>query len=439
MKINNIDLYETCDQIVESIPNYYSNDQKLRKLYWEVGKLLAKSPTFFYEKDLAKQKEIYENYQVIHNREVICRNVVYLYFNLCQKLGLNCRMIEMDDIENMHFNHWALVYENEGKKYLINPIPDFYRVQLGFSTRSFCHAENYFAYAKETFDSMSDDYLRKLDESIGYLNAGGYYTDELFEKFSNELNNRLGRHIVRTSDAYQDYYLTLLDLICNKEMTLQEKMNSIRKIDVDFDQHKNVIQKVFESETIHEDMKKIMHSIAYKKLIGVPFPFATVREGSDFIRQMDVSNLENKKKEILLYKFEYMMCCIPKLTVPLTGYIENKNFIEELCEYIFPTTEERECIHRHTIVQENEGKNEYYLMFSLKDLNGVDSFYCFYDHQNKTFQMPIEPIAFMLHHHMKPLKNSTLHDKMATQFDANILCLQDSFPYYQESKINHIL
>ena len=428
MEVNKIDLYEECNKIVEAIPAYYSNDQKMRKFYVEVGKLLAKSTEFFYDRDPKRRKEIYDNYQIIENREVICRNAVYLYCDLAHKLGLSCRVIEMDDVEGIH---WALVYENDGKKYLINPIPDFYRVQLGFSTRSFCHAENYFAYSKEIFDSMSDAYLRELDESIEYVKPGGYYTDELLEKFCSELNNRLGRHIVRTSNFYQDYYLTLLDLIRDEKMSLEEKLKEVEKIDPEYHRHKDIIQHTLETEMIQEDMKKIIHALAYQKLVGSYPDFSMERDGADFIGSMDVSHLVSSKKEIMLYKFDYMMHCMPKFTVPLTGYIENKNFMEVLYEYTFHSNEEIECIRRHTVVQDSDGKKEYYLMFSIKDPDDVDSFYCFYNHKNKTFQMPIEPISFMLQNHMKPLKNSSFNDEIANYMDSSLLCNQD-YPNYEQ-------
>lgn len=414
---SNIDLYQECDAILERIPNGLSNDQKMRYLYLEVGKLLSKNPEFFYESDLEKQKEIYDNYQIIENREVICRSVTYLYCNLGAKLGLNCRPIKMDET-----NHWALVYENDNKKYLINPMQDFYRVQLGFSTRNFCHAEDYHGYSLEVFDSMSDDYLRKLDESLGYLNSG-CYTEELFEKLTTEMRSKLGIHIVRTSDYYQKYYFKLLELIQNKEISTKEKLDIISEIDPELDKHQDILTKTFETEIIGKDMKKIIHNLSYRNLIHTEVDLSKSVNGADFVGSMDVTNLKEMKKNIMLYKFNYMMNCIPKYTTNLTGYIENKNFMEELSKFIFQSSEEKECIHRHTVVQDTpDGKKDYYLMFSVKDPDEGDSFYCFYNHKDKTFQMPIEPISFMQEHQMRPLKNSTLNEKIACSMDMSQFC-----------------
>lgn len=414
-------LYQECDEIINQIPIGLSNDEKIRYLYVEVGKKLSKNPEFFYEDDKEKQKEIYENYQIIENREVICRSVVHLYCNLASKLNLNCRPIKMDETD-----HWALVYENENKKYLINPMQDFYRVQLGFSTKNFCHAEDYHGYSIETFDSMSDEYLRKLDESIGYLNTG-CYTEEIFEKLSTEMRNKLGIHIVRTSDYYQDYYLKMLELIKDKEKSISEKLEIISEIDPELDKHKRIVEESFEKEIIDNSMKKVIHNLAFKKLINSDLDLKKEKEGSDFIGSMDVSDLKNMKKQIMLYKFNYMINCIPKYTTDLTGYIENKNFIEELSKYMFQTPQERDCVRRHTVVQTDEqGKKDYYLIFSIKDPDDDDSFYCFYNHKTKEFNMPIEPLAFMLNNNMMPLKDSTLHEKFSSSASIALSCSEFS-------------
>ena len=419
-----MDLYQECDEIIGKIPKGLSNDQKMRYLYLEVGKLLSKNPEFFYEKDPIKQSEIYNNYKIIKDREVVCKSAVYLYCNLGAKLGLKCRPLEMDDIEGIKFNHWALVYENEDKKYLINPIPDFYRVQLGFTTKSFCQYEEYYSCSSETFDSMSDEYLRQIDESIGYLNSG-CYTDELFEKLSTEMQSKLGMHIIRTSDYYQTYYLKLLELIKDKEMPISEKLKVISNIDPELEKHRDVVKSTLEKEMINNDMKKIIHNLSYRHLINTPVDLYKPVYGADFVGSMDVTNLKEMKKYIMLYKFNYMINCIPKYTNDLTGYIENKNFIEELSKFFFHSSEEKECIHRHTVVRDGiNGKKEYYLMFSVKDPDENDSFYCFYDHKNKSFEMAIEPLEFMLKHKMSPLKNSTLNEKISSSTSISQLCTE---------------
>lgn len=430
MESNDKDLYQECDDIVDNILNNYasySNDEKMRKLYIEVGKLLSKSPVFFYERDPQKQKEIYDNYKIIKNREVVCKSVVFLFCDLAKKLDLKCRPIECDDIENINFNHWALVYENENKKYLINPIPDFYRVQMNSSTKSFCHTEDYKFYQDEKFDSMSDEYLRQIDKSIGYL-KNDCYTDELFEKLSEEMQSSLGTFIVRTSNYYQKYYLKLLDLIKNDNLSIEEKMAEVEKMDTNYDKNKPIIEDTFQKKIISSKMKRAIHGGAYKSLRNTDSDMNKSRYGADFVGSMDVTNLKEMKRDIMLYKFNYLMKCIPKYTTNLTGYIENKNFIDELSKMIFKSPVEKECIHRHTVVQEkDDGTKNYYLMFAIKDPEEDNSYYCFYDHNSKTFEMPLEPISFMMKHKMSPLKDSSLNEKIANEYKTSALAVNTHF------------
>lgn len=430
MESNDKDLYQECDDIVNNIlDNYssYSNDEKMRKLYIEVGKLLSKSPVFFYENDLEKQKEIYDNYKIINNREVICKSVVFLFCDLSQKLGLKCRPLECDDKENINLNHWALVYENEGKKYLINPIPDFYRVQIGSFTKNFCYTQNYLFYQAEKFDSMSDEYLRQIDKSIGYL-KDDCYTDEFLIRFSSELCSGMNKFIIRTSDYYQEYYLKLLDLIQDDKSSLEEKLAEIKKIDTEYERNKQIIEETLQKKVISSDMKKAIYRGAFQSLRNTDSDIHKERAGADYIGSMDVSNSKNLKKDIMLYKFNYIMHCIPKYTTSLTGYIENKNFMDELSKMCFNSSTEKECIRRHTVVKENDdGTKDYYLMFAIKDPEEDNSYYCFYDHKNKKFEMPLEPISFMMEHKMSPLKNSSLNDKIANAYKTSALAVNTHF------------
>ena len=298
---------------------------------------------------------------------------------------------------------------------------------MNSSTKSFCHTEDYKFYQDEKFDSMSDEYLRQIDKSIGYL-KNDCYTDELFEKLSEEMQSGLGTFIVRTSNYYQEYYLKLLDLIDDNKLSIEEKMTEIGKIDINYEKNKPIIEETFQKKIISQKMKKAIHSGAYNSLKNTNSEINKTRYGADFVGSMDVTNLKAMKRDILLYKFNYLMKCIPKYTTDLTGYIENKNFMDELSKMFFKSSMERECIHRHTVVQEkDDGTNNYYLMFAIKDPEEDNSYYCFYDHKSKTFEMPLEPISFMMEHKMSPLKNSSLNDKIANAYKTSTLSVNTHF------------
>lgn len=415
IKIENSELQAKCNQILQTAPIHLTNDYKMRYLYHELGMVLAKNVEFFYGQDEEQQREIYNNYQLLDSFEVVCSHVAYLYVEMGKELGLDCSMIESSQDKEVPFTHWAIQYNNGSKKYLLNPIPDFYRIQMGFSTKHFCYSENYVGLNQITFDNMSLNYIRELDKTLGYL-VGNMYTEELFEKLSGELTNKIGSHIVRTSDYYQEYYLKMLEMIQNKNISLEEKILQIKFIDPDFSKHEKIVRNSLEQNQISKEFKKTLHDIAFKKLIDTPVELQKEREGSKYLASVDVSRLRDLKKEMLIYKFHYMMLCIPQVTTNLTGYIENKCFTDELKKYLFRGADERSAVYRYTVTSYNENTIKYYMMFSLK-IEEDESLYCFYNPETKEVNMNIEPVQFMSEKKLKPLPNSSLNQKIKKQLE----------------------
>lgn len=66
-------------------------------------------------------------------------------------------------------------------------------------------------------------------------------------------------------------------------------------------------------------------------------------------------------------------------------------------------------------------------MFAIKDPEEDNSYYCFYDHKSKTFEMPLEPISFMMKHKMSPLKDSSLNEKIANEYKTSALAVNTHF------------
>lgn len=419
-KEDSINLEEKSKFIVEDIRNNLSlsEDEKMLSIVLEMGKILSKSVDFFYDSDSDKQRMMYENYEIIENMQVICKSVVFLYKKMGDELGLKCTPIEMDKDDAVKFNHWSLVYENSrGSRYLINPIPDFYRIQLGFSLKAFCQYETYYGYDGMPFNVMEDSYIKEMCEKIGYL-KGNMYTDELFEKLSTELNCKIGTHIVRTSDIYQDYYLKLLNFIDDETKTEKEKLKELEEIDDNFDNHKDILIKSIRENKIDYSVIKIIHETAFKKLLNSEVNLDTEREGANYAGQFDITKMKQLQDEILIYKYKYMMKTIPFFTEPLTGYIENKNFMDNLIKYIFRNASDRERIYRHTVYKEEGNKKEYYMMYSVS-LGDGSSLYSFYNQKTKECKIGIEPVQYMLENKLKPLDNSSLKKEILGMMDSS--------------------
>lgn len=404
---------EISEEIINGISNSYSNDEKLRYLYIELCKCFSKSTQFFYDRDPIKQEEIFNNYTNIEDNEVVCRSIVHFMCTIAEKIGLTCHPIEMSSSDHLKYSHWAVEYINQGRRYLINPIPDFYRVQMGFSTQHFCNTTDYFGYDGKPFDTMDTAYIRTLDEKIGYLSSG-MYTDELLEKISIDLRSRIGTHIVHTTDIYQDYYLKLLEL--NKsDLNIDQKLEEISRIDPEFEEHRDIIIQNLQNRTIDKNLKRIIHTLSFNSLIQSDPDLFHSREGAKYNGFFNIRNARAVKDELLEYKFNYMMNCLVNFSTPLTGYIENKDFIDELAKVVFSASSEKGCFHRHTVYSTTGSRNQYYMMFSLTLVNQQKK-YCFYNPYTKEFDLSVEPIDYMIHHHIKPVKDSSLNNEIGIDY-----------------------
>lgn len=427
---NNILLEKECQRIIENVPNNLTNDQKMRYLCHELALILSKSTEFFYEKEnQERRREIYDNYKTIENFSVVCRNAVYKHVEQAEKLGLHCNMIEIKGDDNQEFAHWDIEYYGDNnKRYLINPIPDFYRIQMGFSTKSFCSMSEYVNYDGPSFDAMSKEYIRNMDKSLGYL-EGDMYTEEFLKKLQTDIQLKTGTHIVRTTDVYQEYCLKLLELIKNRELTVDEKLEEMRKIDPKLDEHKGAIKDSFEKEIITKGARKVMHNLSIKSLLNEEGDLNLSRDGAQYVGNLDVTKISKLKEEVLIYKFNYLLECMPQITSRITGFIENKNFMDEIKKYIFKKGGERDSVHRHTVSRIENGKKEYYMMFSLKVSEDDNSkIYAFYNQKTKECIRNIEPLEFMIENNLTPLKDSSLNDEINHSKNLNQMFCEEVVP-----------
>jgi len=418
--INNIDLQEKCQQILENAPDG-SNDLRMRYLYISLGSFLAKNVEFFYEADEQKKQEIYDNYKDVNEKmEVICRNAAYLYTDIAKALGLHCEPIEIGQDEEVKVKHWGIVYYGDNnKRYLINPIPDFYRVQLGFSTNCFCCYDKYLGYLGPDFDIMPKEQIETLDEELGYIKKGSdvKYTDDLFEKLRSEMIAKLGKHLVKTSDIYQEYYLEMLRLIADQSIPLNEKLKKVQKIDPDFEEYQELIERNINQQYIDNDMRKRIYTLSLRGIMN-EIDLEKVREGAKYVGTIDRINLGKLRNEKMLYKYNYLLECMPQLTSNLTGFIENKNYMEEIKKYIFQRGE-RDKIHRHTVYNDENGNRKYYMLFSLA--LDKEKVYSFYDPETKECVRNIEPLTYMEQHHLRALNNSSLNSIINKKIDNSAL------------------
>lgn len=162
-------------------------------------------------------------------------------------------------------------------------------------------------------------------------------------------------------------------------------------------------------------MRKTMREVSFQQLLQQPPNLTKERQGAKYIGTLDTAQLKNLKKEMLIYKFNYMLESLSQLMTPLTGFIEKKNFMDECKSYFFNVGNEKSCIHRHTIRSAQDEKKEYYMMFSISPKENEEKIYCFYNPQTGEKEMGIEPLSFMKENKLEPLSNTSLQHVLLDQ------------------------
>lgn len=148
----------------------------------------------------------------------------------------------------------------------------------------------------------------------------------------------------------------------DKNISISEKTDKYIEKFPELIDSKDLIEKSMKDKSMAQKLKSKIHGLSYKSLINTKIDLDKRREGASYIGSFDLNELKKFSREILLYKFKYVMNTIPRFTKNLTGYIENKCFIDELFNIMFSTPEEKEVIHRHTVVKELDTKKEYYMI-----------------------------------------------------------------------------
>lgn len=200
----NID--ELANTIISKIDPNWPNIYKIRYIYLELGKILAKDTDFFFscdnklfEYNLGYQeiKEIYES-KTGKDFKVICRSASEILKYVLKKVGIESKVIKQInkpinitiDNKDLEINHYFLaVYDND-KTYFMTLASDLPFIKEGMKTRLFANdipykrinqdgiEEQIYEGDKINNSILSIDELRTIDEKIGYINTYYNYDNE---------------------------------------------------------------------------------------------------------------------------------------------------------------------------------------------------------------------------------------------------------------------
>ena len=196
----NID--ELIDSVLRGVDNSWPTFYKIRYVYLEVGKILNRDTDFFFSVDgkldeanltIEQIKEIYES-NTGRDYKVICKSASYILKMIYERLGIKAELIETNTTiatvgaDDFLINHWLLVAYDGDKAYFMTLTPDLPYIKMGMETKHFAsnipyersyNGKIFKVYKGEQIipSSVSKEYLKKVDQDIGYIKEMYHYGD----------------------------------------------------------------------------------------------------------------------------------------------------------------------------------------------------------------------------------------------------------------------
>ena len=160
----------------------FSNIEKLRYIYWDLGSKFAFDLDFSFGNSKTR-KQIYDHSRseddlnrCLENNTAICKSIAYIFSYVMKELGVNIEsVIDEEDFRKCPhiYNIWK---RNDGKVYTFDLQEDMRNIKAKLRTRYFGKALN-----QGEEDLMSREELDRVDKKQKHISEEFYYTDEYLE------------------------------------------------------------------------------------------------------------------------------------------------------------------------------------------------------------------------------------------------------------------
>ncbi len=188
--MNNEIIDKITENIISKVPSYFNTLQKIRFVYLELGKYLEKNTDFFLNDKLDKLSlsketidEIYFDNKINVSKrnnttvkyQIICKSAALILKNIFDKLNIESVLIhttgQVDDIL-----HWFLVVKDNEKQYFLTLAADLPYIKNNFPTCHFASNINFFDALGNQSYVISEDINFKLNKVVKELDDGSFVT-----------------------------------------------------------------------------------------------------------------------------------------------------------------------------------------------------------------------------------------------------------------------
>lgn len=181
------------DEYIEKIKektNNYTDIEKLRYIYLDLGKVMSFNTEFIYGSEREKisiYKNISNNIEELNKnfeeKKVICKSLAYIIKYILNKVDIKTE-INIDYSESISYKHVNNIVTLYDEKYIIDLQQDLKNIQIHSNTE-------YFLIDKFEYQTISKNQLKKIDEKIGYISDDNPYIEEYLYTIKKSLDENL--------------------------------------------------------------------------------------------------------------------------------------------------------------------------------------------------------------------------------------------------------
>lgn len=225
-----MDIEQEIERIIYSTNNFWSDLEKARYVYTEVGKIVEKNTEFFLtqaqklQSNALSKEEMERIHEVSENMfesedwwRIICKSGAALLKIIFDRLNINSHLVR--SIDYMRLNqedkvkvyHWIISLDIDGKHYALTLSNDLPNIKNGFETEFFgnkypkYNPQGKEQYAGEDleFSIIPPEKLREIDEKINYANTFYNNGKKIIKIYNSQLIKKINIGLLCNTDYYE--------------------------------------------------------------------------------------------------------------------------------------------------------------------------------------------------------------------------------------------
>ncbi len=182
-------LNQRINAFIKTIDPKWSKDLKIRYVYRKLALFFQRDLNYFLADSETKLKYFQAGFKMVDNN-IVCLSICQYYKRVFKRIGIESKIIKATTSEIPHYA--MIVHGNYGWFYL-NPLLDLMVNQVGMITSYFGVTPHQKANTvRNNYPYLIDldfEYVKSLDEQLGFLYCG-YYLDDFFDMIFQEITNK---------------------------------------------------------------------------------------------------------------------------------------------------------------------------------------------------------------------------------------------------------